>query len=346
MIPLARHFVLSDKCVPAGEFMRERIAGLGVAATLIAAMVVNPTSLAHAAPSCPGVGQTVAWSDIAALVSQKCDLSSRLVRVDGDWVLDVPERGMMGESHRLMTEPTTLPTSAVVYHAKDGTVGLWDDTNRVSGSMAAVAAGRSHMKTSDKAETSSTSAAAPGCGNVFNYLRHGRRWGGGNWTWDYNGAGYAGDGSRAIILNGVIAMTADSSPCGSYPNSSSTRYSVNTTRLAGVRDGSSVVSFNDIPNSTTLAYADWWWDTSDGLLREGDIRFDLSNRRWFISNSTTGCSNAYDMYTIAVHEAGHIFGLSHWSENSAEVMRPTFNVCEFVRYKRLGDLAGMRSLYP
>ncbi|MEV5491679.1 matrixin family metalloprotease [Streptomyces bobili] len=45
-------------------------------------------------------------------------------------------------------------------------------------------------------------------------------------------------------------------------------------------------------------------------LKEADVRFNTRHYT-FTSNPTGDCKNAYDIGSVATHEAGHVFGLAH-----------------------------------
>lgn len=132
-------------------------------------------------------------------------------------------------------------------------------------------------------------------------------------------------------------------PCGSAPTRASYQYMRNSpgSPVGGPDDRTNTIGWSVLSED---ALAVTVMCSRGGLLSSADMRID-STDPWFISTSTTGCSGRYDLYTIVLHEAGHAFGLGHASKNGQQVMKPGFGVCEFIRYKRSGDLAGMSSVY-
>lgn len=89
-------------------------------------------------------------------------------------------------------------------------------------------------------------------------------------------------------------------------------------------------TFND-PNAP-LAVA-CTWRNGLGVPYDSDIAFDLF-RNWNIN--MFGCVTpypgnsepVYDLYSVALHEWGHIYNLGHVSMSSGQIMRPQFSPCE------------------
>lgn len=95
--------------------------------------------------------------------------------------------------------------------------------------------------------------------------------------------------------------------------------------------------------STPLAMAYWWTDSS-GYKIESDIGFNNRITNWSTSLAGTVPSNRYDVISVATHEAGHVFGLNHYS-HSTQVMNPSIGMGSNMRVKRSGDLMGIAVKY-
>jgi hypothetical protein len=123
-------------------------------------------------------------------------------------------------------------------------------------------------------------------------------------------------------------------------------------------DGASVIGFLNRPNQErTLAATSFTLDQTDGRLVEADIFF---NTFFLWSTSDTGTADRFDVESIAVHEIGHLLGLSHSALGETEmasggrrviaaesVMFPIAfgrgNVAD--RTLRADDIAGISDIY-
>jgi hypothetical protein len=84
-----------------------------------------------------------------------------------------------------------------------------------------------------------------------------------------------------------------------------------------VQDGASVIGFLNRPDQDrTLAATTFTIDTSDGRILESDIYF---NTLFPWSTAEGGNTDRFDVESIAVHEIGHLLGLSHSALGETEL---------------------------
>ena len=85
-----------------------------------------------------------------------------------------------------------------------------------------------------------------------------------------------------------------------------------------VADGASVIGFQNRPEQDrTLAATTFTVDTTDGHILESDIFFN-SAFPWSVAES--GVADRFDVESIAVHEIGHLLGLSHSAMGETEMI--------------------------
>jgi hypothetical protein len=85
----------------------------------------------------------------------------------------------------------------------------------------------------------------------------------------------------------------------------------------GDDDNMTVLGFQNQPGSTrTLAATSFIINTSNGDILESDIFFNTTFQ-W--STSDQGVANRFDLESIAVHEIGHLLGLSHSALGETEL---------------------------
>ena len=91
-----------------------------------------------------------------------------------------------------------------------------------------------------------------------------------------------------------------------------------TQQAPGGDDDLSVLGFLDRPDQNrTLAATSFFIDTTDGRILESDIFFN-STFSWSVSDA--GTVGRFDLESIAVHEIGHLLGLSHSALGETELI--------------------------
>ena len=98
----------------------------------------------------------------------------------------------------------------------------------------------------------------------------------------------------------------------------STQFGGFTQSPPGGDDDLSVLGFRDRPDQNrTLAATSFFIDTTDGRILESDIFFN-STFAWSVSEA--GTAGRFDLESIAVHEIGHLLGLSHSALGETELI--------------------------
>lgn len=115
------------------------------------------------------------------------------------------------------------------------------------------------------------------------------------------------------------------------------------------RDGVSVWDAGDLSSGVVATTCSWSRSVSGGgpdWLKEADVRFNTGDYT-FTNNPTANCKNAYDIRSVATHEAGHVFGLAHVGPgHEGQTMYTTSFACS-TRARTLGrgDVMGLRRIY-
>jgi hypothetical protein len=106
-------------------------------------------------------------------------------------------------------------------------------------------------------------------------------------------------------------------------------------------DGQNTVSWGTLP---TGIFAITCRGTIGGnQISEADTKYNPSSG--IVDNLPSGCTNSTDLQSVATHEWGHAFGLSHETSGSHEVMWPTQGPCRLRRHLGKGDYNGMAAMY-
>ncbi|GKQ39916.1 hypothetical protein ALMP_64430 [Streptomyces sp. A012304] len=114
------------------------------------------------------------------------------------------------------------------------------------------------------------------------------------------------------------------------------------------RDGFSVWDAGPLTSAVVATTCTWSRPVAGGpdWLKEADVRFN-TGAYTFTNNPTGACTNAYDIRSVATHEAGHVFGLAHvGSGHEAQTMYTNSFVCTTTaRTLGKGDVLGLRAIY-
>ncbi|CAM5676625.1 matrixin family metalloprotease [Streptomyces aurantiogriseus] len=115
------------------------------------------------------------------------------------------------------------------------------------------------------------------------------------------------------------------------------------------RDGVSVWDAGDLSSDVVATTCSWSRTVRNGgldWLKEADVRFNTTDYT-FTNNPTDNCKNAYDIRSVATHEAGHVFGLSHVGPgHEGQTMYTNSFACSTAaRTLGRGDVLGLRRIY-
>lgn len=187
------------------------------------------------------------------------------------------------------------------------------------------------------------------------YTLSGPRWTK-NYVWQVSTANLPGNiSSRGAVyafkraINHIINAYND---CGrrdgvgataTYAGKTSSAPDVSSTAWCTKPDGRNEQGFKRLPSSF-LAYSCRWW--SSGRYIEGDTAYN-TYYKWYVSRPSN-CYWRWSVATVATHELGHNFGLSHVAESSHPklTMSPMLYPCQSSEGTLgLGDLRGLESLY-
>ncbi|WP_416978207.1 matrixin family metalloprotease [Streptomyces sp. T028] len=163
--------------------------------------------------------------------------------------------------------------------------------------------------------------------------------------------------ARRAFEEAITTITTSRNDCGLADKvSAKARYVSRTGRRAGIdrrghctaRDGLSVWDTGDLGGDVVALTCSWSRRIPGrpDALREADVRFNVDDYV-FTNSPSAHCTDAYDIRSVATHEAGHVFGLAHVGPgHEGLTMYPTSFVCSTsARTLGRGDVLGLRALY-
>ena len=127
-------------------------------------------------------------------------------------------------------------------------------------------------------------------------------------------------------------------------------YGGTTTRSGAKRDGQNVISWGKL-GGTTLGVTNYIsTDTNQSQVCNGSLiyRFtevDVRFNNAFSWQTSSGCSNGFDLAGVSTHEFGHAVGLGH-SNVAGSTMYPSVASCDFtISSLANDDKAGYSAIY-
>lgn len=127
-------------------------------------------------------------------------------------------------------------------------------------------------------------------------------------------------------------------------------YGGTTTKSGAKRDGQNVISWGKL-GGTTLGVTNYIsTDTGQSQVCNGSLiyRFtevDVRFNNAYSWQSSSGCSNGFDLAGVSTHEFGHAVGLGH-SNVSGSTMYPSVSACDFsISSLANDDRAGYSAIY-
>lgn len=258
---------------------------------------------------------------------QDCDAVGRTVELTEDLVLEVPEVGTgIHMTHEYVDSPPedfgilVEPDGTIDYESASHPAEISDDPEE------------DHLSAVDSTSGSGSAACSDGAYTDKDEKQYYQ------WLW------YLGDGKRpdGMSTDTVVSRLKDAvnnitdsyndcdysdqvSASASYQGIASQESQITTANgdssCDSKGDSRSVVDFGNLDGNGNppLATECTWSSTkvgSNNSITSSDIRFNTSNFDW--TNTTSGCSNKFDLESVATHEFGHSFGLGHVSESEVE----------------------------
>jgi hypothetical protein len=127
-------------------------------------------------------------------------------------------------------------------------------------------------------------------------------------------------------------------------------YGGTTTKTGAKRDGQNVISWGKL-GGTTLGVTNYIsTDTSQSQVCNGSLiyRFaevDVRFNNAYSWQTSSGCSNGFDLAGVSTHEFGHAVGLGHTNVSGA-TMYPSVSTCDFsISSLANDDKAGYSHIY-
>lgn len=111
----------------------------------------------------------------------------------------------------------------------------------------------------------------------------------------------------------------------------------------GRPNGHNTVGWGQLPGDL-LGWTCYWWNGRRNMV-EADMRLDPGSRT--VLSLPSNCTDKFDVQSLATHEWGHAYGLSHPGTGHANLtMAHLLPPCSKApRTLGLGDWRGMRKLY-
>lgn len=162
---------------------------------------------------------------------------------------------------------------------------------------------------------------------------------------------------RRAFEDAIATITTSRNDCG-YDDTvtAKARFLASTGNEAGIdraahctrRDGLSVWDAGDIGAVAVATTCSWSRPVPGGPeeLLEADVRFNTQDFP-FTNRPSGACTHAYDIRSVATHEAGHVFGLGHSGagHENLTMYANSFACSTDARTLGKGDVLGLRSLY-
>lgn len=179
--------------------------------------------------------------------------------------------------------------------------------------------------------------------SAFAYSLNGRKW------FSSNDAGFYLNNSNGPSC--CLSSSQQSSQIISGINAwSIASHAGSTTRSGAKRDGQNVISWGKL-GGTTLGVTNYIsTDTSQSQVCNGSLiyRFaevDVRFNNAYSWQTSSGCSNGFDLAGVSTHEFGHAVGLGH-SNVSGSTMYPSVSACDFsISSLANDDRAGYSAIY-
>lgn len=330
---------------------------------IVAAVVSLPTSLsAQTAPeildACDSGQRAIRAAELPRVVEpEACSLEGKIIRDNGAGIV-VPAPGESVHAEAMTTAGSQV---LELTRSEDGTVELGSVGDEVKNPPT-----QNSASTYDVNAASSPYACNDPAYNIDDIKWYDRL------GWYFNRSTTPNEltrnGATGAIRRGGANITGARNNCGmaddipariGYLGNTSRRANINASADCTTRDGTSVVSFGDLPvrsnNITTIGTACNW---SRGPrypqeIIESDIKINKVEAQW-TTTPYGSCYNRQDLESLVTHERGHSFGLDHVAESSHKwlTMSPTLEgpkadgTCRALeRTLGRGDVRGLRARY-
>ncbi|MEH0546914.1 matrixin family metalloprotease [Streptomyces sp. B21-105] len=165
-------------------------------------------------------------------------------------------------------------------------------------------------------------------------------------------------GARRAFEEAVATITASRNDCGledrvaakaRYVSTTSSEADIDRETRCMRPDGLSVWDAGDLGPESVATTCSWSRPAPGGgpeELLEADVRFNTHDHA-FTDDPSGACTQAYDLRSVATHEAGHVFGLAHSGagHENLTMFASSFACSTSARTLGKGDVLGLRSLY-